>query len=94
MVLLNAVDRIVLTSPISRPWLTPHLLRKTSMINSGFGFDNAPRRIRRERPAIAYLGTVDFKKLHRGIFDVVDALDDDMADDMAPVSLWGHIARK
>ena len=65
---------------------------KTSVINSGFGFNNAPQRIHREKPSIAYLGTVDFKKLHRGIIDVVDALDDDMADDMAPVSLWGHIS--
>jgi glycosyltransferase involved in cell wall biosynthesis len=86
--LLNAVDRIALTSPISRPWLTPHLLRKTSIINSGFGFDNAPQHIHREKPTIAYLGTVDFKKLHREIFDVIDALD----DDMAPASLWGHIS--
>jgi glycosyltransferase involved in cell wall biosynthesis len=86
--LLHAVDRVALTSPISRPLLSAQLLRKTSVINSGFGFDNAPQRVHRERPAIVYLGTVDFKKLHRGIFDAVDALD----DDMAPVSLYGHIS--
>jgi glycosyltransferase involved in cell wall biosynthesis len=86
--LLHAVERVALTSPISRPLFPSQLLRKTSVINSGFGFDNAPQRIRREKPAIAYLGTVEFKKLHRGIFDAIDALD----DDMAPVSLWGHIS--
>jgi glycosyltransferase involved in cell wall biosynthesis len=86
--LLYAVERVALTSPISRPLLPVRLLRKTSIINSGFGFDNAPQRIHREKSSIAYLGTVDFKKLHRGIFDVADALD----TDMAPVSLWGHIS--
>jgi glycosyltransferase involved in cell wall biosynthesis len=86
--LLHAVERVALTSPISRPFLPARLLRKTSVINSGFGFDNPPQRVHRDKPAIAYLGTVDFKKLHREIFEVVDALD----DDMAPVSLWGHIS--
>jgi glycosyltransferase involved in cell wall biosynthesis len=86
--LLHAVERVALTSPISRSFLPAQLLRKTSVINSGFGFDNAPQRIHREKPTIAYLGTVDFKKLHRGIFDAIDALD----NDMAPVSLWGHIS--
>ena len=86
--LLHAVERVALTSPISRPLLPAQLLHKTSVINSGFGFNNAPQRIHREKPLIAYLGTVDFKKLHREIIDVVDALD----DGMAPVSLWGHIS--
>ena len=86
--LLHAVERVALTSPISRPLLAAQLQRKTSLINSGFGFDNAPLRTHREKPAIAYLGTVDFKKMHRGIFDAVDALD----DDMAPVLLCGHVS--
>ena len=86
--LLHAVERVALTSPISRPLLPAQLLHKTSVINSGFGFNNAPQRIHRERPSIAYLGTVNFKKLNRGIFDVVDALD----ADIAPVSLWGHVS--
>jgi len=87
--LLDSVGRVALTSQISRPLLPPQLLRKTSLINSGFGFagTQARSRLPRPKPAIAYLGTVNFKKLHRGIFDAVDALD----DDMAPVSLWGHI---
>jgi glycosyltransferase involved in cell wall biosynthesis len=88
--LLDSVGRVALTSPISRPLLPPQLLRKTSVINSGFGFAGmgAQSRPSRRKPTIAYLGTVDFKKLHRGIFDAVDALD----DDMTPVSLWGHIS--
>jgi glycosyltransferase involved in cell wall biosynthesis len=88
--LLHAVERVALTSPISWPLLPAQLLGKTSFINSGFGFAGMPAHSRppRPKPAIAYLGTVDFKKLHRGIFDAVDALD----EDMAPVSLWGHIS--
>jgi len=69
----------------------PRALRdSTSVINSGFGFAGARLNARtpRRKPAIAYLGTVDFKKLHRGIFDAVDAFD----DDMTPISLWGHIS--
>lgn len=86
--LLHSFKHVALTSPISRSLLPPQLRPKTSFINSGFGFAGlrAHARPPRRKPAIVYLGTVDFKKLHRGIFDAVDALD----DDMAPVSLWGH----
>lgn len=85
-----AVDRLVLTSNISLPVVPRPVRNRTSVINSGFGFaatlpySRPPRR----NPRIAYLGTVDFKKLHRGIFDGVDGLD----DEMTPVSLWGHIS--
>jgi glycosyltransferase involved in cell wall biosynthesis len=84
-----AVDRFVLTSDISLPVMPRAVRNRTSVINSGFGFSGMRSRSwpARRKPTIAYLGTVDFKKLHRGIFDAVDALD----DDMAPVSLWGHI---
>jgi glycosyltransferase involved in cell wall biosynthesis len=89
-----AVDRLVLTSDISLPAMPRALRDRTSVINSGFGFAGMGLHSRppRRKPAIAYLGTVDFKKLHRGIFDAVDALDDDMASVSAPVSLWGHIS--
>jgi glycosyltransferase involved in cell wall biosynthesis len=85
-----AVDRFVLTSDISLPVVPRAARNRTSVINSGFGFAGMRPRSRppRRKPVIAYLGTVDFKKLHRGIFDAVDALD----DDMTPVSLWGHIS--
>ena len=85
-----AVDRLVLTSEISLPVVPQAVRNRSCVINSGFGcagvrsYARPPRR----KPAIAYLGTLDFKKLHRGIFDAVDALD----GDMTPVSLWGHIS--
>jgi len=83
------VDRLVLTSDISLPVVPRTIRDRTSVINSGFGFAGMRPRARPHgrEPAIAYLGTIDFKKLHRGIFDAVDALD----EDMTPVSLWGHI---
>lgn len=58
---------------------------RIAAINSGFGFDgSAPSRAQDRTPNIAYLGTVDFAKMHSGFFDVVDTLDDDVQ-----VSLWG-----
>lgn len=88
-----AVDRLVLTSDISLP-VVPRVFRnRISVINSGFGFGMRLRsRLPRQKPSITYLGTVDFKKLHRGIFDAVDALDDNVANILAPISLWGRIS--
>jgi glycosyltransferase involved in cell wall biosynthesis len=85
-----AVDRFVLTSDISLPVIPRAVRNRTSVINSGFGFAGMAWHSRppQRQPAIAYLGTVDFKKMHRGFFEAVDALD----DDMTPVSLWGHIS--
>ena len=85
-----AVDWFVLTSDISLPVVPRAIRDRTSVINSGFGFAamRSLARPPRRKPTIAYLGTVDFKKLHRGIFDAVDALD----EDIAPASLWGHIS--
>jgi glycosyltransferase involved in cell wall biosynthesis len=84
------VDRLVLTSDISLPVVPRKVRNRTSVINSGFGCAGVRSHSRppRRKPTIAYLGTVDFKKLHRGVFDAVDALD----DDMTPVPLWGHIS--
>jgi glycosyltransferase involved in cell wall biosynthesis len=88
-----AADRLVLTSDISLPAVPRGVRDRSCVIGSGFGFAgmewHAPPR---RKPAIAYLGTVDFKKLHRGLFDAVDAFDEDMAPVSAPVSLWGHIS--
>lgn len=85
-----AVDRLVLTSDISLPVVPRAVRNRISVINSGFGSADIGwhSQTLRRKPAIAYLGTVDFKKLHRGIFDVVDALD----DDVATISLWGHFS--
>ena len=59
---------------------------KIAAINSGFGFASPqPRAARRgERPAIAYLGTVNFVKMHPGFFDAIDRLTDDVH-----ASVWG-----
>lgn len=62
--------------------------KKVSVINSGFGFPGARPRIARGRvPGIAYLGTVDFVKMHPGFFDAIDALD----DDKVRVAIWGEV---
>ena len=62
--------------------------KKVSVINSGFGFANARPRIARGRvPGVAYLGTVDFTKMHPGFFDAIDAL----GDDSVRVVVWGDV---
>jgi glycosyltransferase involved in cell wall biosynthesis len=62
---------------------------KLAVINSGFGFAAAPGRTSRHdrRPGIAYLGTVDFAKMHPGFFGAIDALDG--TDVRAAV--WGDV---
>ncbi|MFZ0525975.1 MAG: glycosyltransferase [Xanthobacteraceae bacterium] len=88
-----AVDRLVLTSDISLPVVPPAMRDRTAVINSGFGFAGMGLRSRPpgRKSAIAYLGTVDFKKLHCRIFNAIDALDVGMDHDLTPISLWGHI---
>ena len=62
--------------------------KKVSVINSGFGFPDARPRIARGRiPGIAYLGTVDFAKMHPGFFDAIDAL----GDNSVRVAVWGDV---
>ena len=60
---------------------------RISVINSGFGFADVPERAPREgaTPRIAYLGTVDFVKMHAGFFEAIDRLE---GDDIR-VSVWG-----
>ena len=62
---------------------------RLAVINSGFGIPGAERRapMRNRKPAIAYLGTVDFVKMHPGFFDAIDRL---TGDDVR-VSIWGAI---
>src|SRR6185437_15548888 len=62
---------------------------KIRVINSGFGFADAPQRAPRAngKLTIAYLGTVDFVKMHPAFFDVVDRLD----ADNALISVWGNV---
>jgi glycosyltransferase involved in cell wall biosynthesis len=91
--LIEAAGRFVFTTEASRSisWLAT--LSKTAkskirVINSGFGFENPPSRTPdgSRRPSIAYLGTVDFVKMHPGFFDVIDRLDIDCR-----VSVWGSL---
>jgi glycosyltransferase involved in cell wall biosynthesis len=92
--LIEQAGRFVFTTEASRsiPFLaglssTAH--SKLAVINSGFGFADAPRRefLPSRAPAIAYLGTVDFVKMHPGFFDAIDELD---GEDIQ-VSVWGAV---
>jgi glycosyltransferase involved in cell wall biosynthesis len=61
-------------------------LHNVAVINSGFGFAKAmPGRASAGRPRIAYLGTVDFIKMHPGFFEAVDRLSGDGIE----VDVWG-----
>jgi len=62
---------------------------RIAVINSGFGFPGAERRVpaRDRKPDLAYLGTVDFVKMHPGFFDAIDTL---VGDDIR-VSVWGAV---
>jgi glycosyltransferase involved in cell wall biosynthesis len=92
--LIEEAGRFVFTTEASRALpsiavLTEAAQRKIAVINSGFGFANAARRAPRRggKPAIAYLGTVDFIKLHPGMFDAIDRLD---GGDIR-VCIWGSV---
>ncbi len=63
--------------------------RKLAVVNSGFGFANTLRRTpaKGAAPSIAYLGTVDFVKMHPGFFDAIDRL---VGADIR-VSVWGGV---
>jgi glycosyltransferase involved in cell wall biosynthesis len=64
--------------------------KKIAVINSGFGFADAPpRSALRRKPGVVYLGTVDFAKMHPGFFDAIDAL----IDNDVRVSVWGEVDR-
>lgn len=83
--LMQAAGRFVFTTPASlqAPGVTAS--EKFAVINSGFGFANTPPRWRTGPRSIAYLGTVDFVKMHPGFFDAIDAL---QGED-SRVSVWG-----
>ncbi len=76
--LIDMVDQFVVTSPVSVP-----AIGECAVVNSGFGIDDPPER---RSTGICYLGTVDFKKMHRGVFDAVDELKEDVE-----VSFWGYV---
>ena len=80
--LVAGCSEFVATSPI-----TLEVFPAARVINSGFGFAGAPHdHTANIVPRIAYLGTVDFKKLHPEFFAAIDALGE-------PVEIWGHVSR-
>ena len=89
--LIKQSGRFVFTTEASRAcpslaMLDETVRNKILVINSGFGFASPPPRTRSsETSAIAYLGTVDFIKMHPGFFDTIDAL----AGGDIRVSIWG-----
>jgi glycosyltransferase involved in cell wall biosynthesis len=92
--LMEAAMRFVFTTRASLDvaslaLLSEAALSRIAVVNSGFGFAGAERqvRMRDRKPTIAYLGTVDFVKMHPGFFDAIDRL----SGDDVPVSVWGAI---
>ena len=92
--LISEAGRFVFSSPVSLTIPTvaslPRAAReRIAVVNSGFGFEAPPAgpRPRGAGLAIAYLGTVDFVKMHPGFFDAVDNLD----EDGVCASVWGRV---
>ncbi|MGI8526537.1 MAG: glycosyltransferase family 4 protein [Pseudolabrys sp.] len=84
--LMQEAGRFVFTTEASRP-IPGAAGRNIAVINGGFGFPGATAcAVSQDRkPIIAYLGTVDFVKMHPGFFDAIDSL---RGDDIQ-VSVWG-----
>ena len=92
--LIEQAGRFVFTTEASRAapsvaGLPDAARERISVINSGFGFPGRPRKgqPRDKTPTIAYLGTVDFIKMHPGFFDAIDRL----RGDNIRVSVWGSV---
>ncbi len=91
--LVEESGRFVFTTPASRDIASLNELSETTqskiaVINSGFGLRSDLGSLgRAQPPTIAYLGTVDFLKMHPCFFDCVDEL----ADDDVRVSVWGEV---
>ncbi|MET0366238.1 MAG: glycosyltransferase [Sphingobium sp.] len=90
--LLTAPHRFLFTSACSLDGplvqaLPADARAQMGIINSGFGF-HGPAGERPASDAVAYLGTVDFAKMSRLFFDVVER-----AELKSPVSIWGAVER-
>lgn len=89
--LAEQAGRFVFTSPCSLQWdglarLSDAARSRLSVAGSGFGFEDATSLApASQRRGISYLGTVDFVKMHRGLFDMIDAV----SRDDVHVSLYG-----
>ena len=94
--LFAAAGRFVFTSPCSlqAPEIEalPDAVRaRLGVVGSGFGFEDEPAADATQgggtSAAVAYLGTVDFVKMHPAFFDIIDAVDN---PDIR-VSVWGGL---
>ncbi len=92
--LMEAAMRFAFTTEASRNIASMTMLSETArnniaVINSGFGFTSRRRRrpVCGRKASIAYLGTVDFIKMHPGFFDAIDRL----AGRNICVSVWGAV---
>ncbi len=92
--LMEAAGRFVFTTEASRAIPSIALIleaapKKIAVINSGFGFPGGVSRApaKGRKPVIAYLGTVDFAKMHPGFFDAIDGL----AGNDGRVVVWGAV---
>ncbi len=92
--LMEEAGRFVFTTEASRAIPSIALIleaapKKFAVINSGFGFPDPVRRApaKGRKPVIAYLGTVDFVKMHPGFFDAIDGL---VGGDYR-VLIWGAV---
>lgn len=90
--LMQQAMRFVFTTPASLdiatlPGLTASAQNKFAVINSGFGCAGEAAPARGGEPVIAYLGTVDFVKMHGGFFDAVDLL----TGAGIRVAVWGEV---
>jgi hypothetical protein len=84
--LIDAAMRFVFTTEASfGVYPAGSSARKPSMIGSAFGFANAAGAAAHHSARIAYLGTVDFVKMHPAFFDVVDAIEGPGIE----ASVWG-----
>ena len=88
--LIEAAGRFVVTTEASKSVAAIAALHRTAphkfaVINSGFGFADPPPLAAQPGAPIAYLGTVDFAKMHPWFFDAVDRL----AGTDIKASVWG-----
>jgi len=78
-------SKISLNSPTMEK-LDADAKKKVSVISSGFGFPTDIHCVQAEKKkvTIAYLGTVNFVKMHKGFFTAIDMLQMDVS-----VDIWG-----
>ncbi|WP_137156836.1 glycosyltransferase [Rhizobium sp. FKL33] len=87
--LFETVHRFVFTTPASLALgraLPESVKARLSSIGSGFGFENRGETAPPDGAPICYLGTVDFVKMHPGLFDAIDGMRYD-----AIVAIWGAV---